>query len=218
MAGRWKCLKPFYSSQEFNGIRPCCYYRVSRLKLEADIVLAPKLRWFQVLAYVGNPKIKTKSVGWISNAHPAEPVDARCLSTFWFIVTDLNRSWFDKALLSETEGCNTNGLTLKLSRLQLVAKLFIICESVASLIGRVFFASQSIDLLSGLGRQIMRYTRLLLQIADFPLNNPKQMTVMDQPSVVLIDFNGGCFWVETNHLAEEIIILFILEANPGANF
>ena len=43
---------------------------------------------------------------------------------FWFIATYLSRSWFDKALLSEAEECNTNGLTIKLSRLKLVAEIF----------------------------------------------------------------------------------------------
>jgi hypothetical protein len=41
---------------------------------------------------------------------------------------------------------------------------------------------------------------------------------MYKPPAVFIDFNGGCFWIEANHLAKEFIIMFIFKANPGADF
>jgi hypothetical protein len=41
---------------------------------------------------------------------------------------------------------------------------------------------------------------------------------MYKPPAVFIDSNCGGFWIEANDLAEEIIILFIFKANPGADF
>jgi|GEM_PF-6937270 len=38
----------------------------------------------------------------------------------------LSRSWFDKALLSADEGLTTNDLNVKLSRLKLVANIFLL--------------------------------------------------------------------------------------------
>ena len=64
----------------------------------------------------------------------------------------------------------------------------------------------------------MRDISLLLQIADFSLNHSKQMTVMNQPLILFIDFNGGGFLIESNHLTKKLIIIFVFTANFGADF